>query len=503
MQEAAGGLEDDDGAYDWPPTPDHQDDDGEESVYEDDGDYEDDADELYDDDEERDGLGEEDDDEEEEEDEEEEDEGNEEERLEHQRDDEAMASALISSIQVALPVDQQPALPRGPVRMTDLGFRISQMVIARHTGSSAPVEPDAALADADDGDVLLEKTLSGRRKNKTGVRGRPKKVDFGFGKSTTVKLSPDVAKLMGKANIAYVQRNYSEAIPLFLEVIQQSSSSFEPYHTLGLIYEELGELEKAFGFYLLTANMTSDHGLDLWNKLTEIAVRLGRTREAVFCLSQVLRLGRVVDPRPYWIRSRLYLELRCYRMVVTSFGDLLRRQVGNIEAFQAVARLALRVNLAYDAARLFRSIFSKRPQHVTWSHLNLLCEMYLSTRNWDAVVQAVAEFGPALHRHSRRSLALGSLLADPGLEQIAEGLPVDIRVKLALAYVHGGRDPLPLGLDELALGLDVEQFPDLRLAMGEAFLAVKRHDAALVYLVPLLQHPDVPHPVAASPHACA
>lgn len=435
-------------------------------------------------------------------------------RAQRELDDEAMANAIMTSVEGALgPIASTTATqqPRKTIKMTDLGLHISQMVIMKNRGGADDqVNANRDLSslheveEVEEGeDVLLERTLSGRRRQKTGVRGRPKKVDFGFGRSTTIKLAPETAKLMGQANMAFVQRHYDDAIAALLEVIRQSPSSHEPYHTLGLVYEEKGELGRAFGYFLLSAHLIKGD-LELWNKLTQLAIKLGRRREALYCLSRVLRMGRIADPEPYWVRSRLYLELDSYRSVVWSFLELLQRRASAIEIWQAVARLALKINLAYEAAALFGRLFTEafattrsrsriRPGDVTWSHLNLQLEMFLSCKNYEGAIGAAEQFAPSIWAQSQRTMAADALLAGPpSLESILHQVPLDIHAKLAMAYIGlGSGATLPLGLDNLGSELDVESFGDLRVTLGDAFAGAKLHEKALLCYIPLLESPQV------------
>lgn len=89
------------------------------------------------------------------------------------REEEELANSIIDSIQTALPSSIQPdsTYPKlfvknpGSLRMTDLGFRISQMVLLKQR------EGDVKMATHEDRDepkdILLERHIQGKRKNKT------------------------------------------------------------------------------------------------------------------------------------------------------------------------------------------------------------------------------------------------------------------------------------------------------------------------------------------------
>ena len=47
-----------------------------------------------------------------------------------------------------------------------------------------------------------------------------------------------------------------QAIRLLGEVVRQAPNVPDPYHTMGMVYEEMGEEEKALQFFLIAAHLT-------------------------------------------------------------------------------------------------------------------------------------------------------------------------------------------------------------------------------------------------------
>ena len=58
-------------------------------------------------------------------------------------------------------------------------------------------------------------------------------------------LPPQLTGEMGEANALYASGQYQEAATLLQEVIRQAPQCPDPYQTLGLMYEEMGDVKKA------------------------------------------------------------------------------------------------------------------------------------------------------------------------------------------------------------------------------------------------------------------
>lgn len=272
---------------------------------------------------------------------------------------------------------------KGP-KMTDIGHRISRLVLRQNQQKNPSLQHSFVYDDVHDpnynnidgGDAFLEGSMSLpsssatsgtssksniRRRNKTGIRGRPKKVDYGLGPSSTPSLPPQTARLMGLANQCYVAKKYGEAITHLLEVIKESPESPEAYQTLGLIHEELSELDKAISYYIIAAHLgKKDSEGDLWRRLARLTLMLAshqrestkhpllieshppsdsedgssttstinkdnkRIKEAIFYITKLIRLpSGAGQPEFYWTRARLQIEVGQYTRAIEGFYRLL------------------------------------------------------------------------------------------------------------------------------------------------------------------------------------
>ncbi|KAF9550321.1 transcription factor TFIIIC subunit tfc4, partial [Lunasporangiospora selenospora] len=100
-------------------------------------------------------------------------------------------------------------------------------------------------------------------------------------KKGTIVLSPEVQRLLGLANNAYVNKNYSEAVELFQQVIVKDARVFQAWNIMGVIQEELGNMDKALQLYLVAAHLTPKDGV-LWKKLAGISRELGCNQQALY-----------------------------------------------------------------------------------------------------------------------------------------------------------------------------------------------------------------------------
>ena len=70
------------------------------------------------------------------------------------------------------------------------------------------------------------------------------------------KIPRHLQSKIGEANNLYAFGRHDEAIPLFEQVIREMPELADITHTMSLIYQEKGDLEKSFMFAFLSASET-------------------------------------------------------------------------------------------------------------------------------------------------------------------------------------------------------------------------------------------------------
>jgi general transcription factor 3C polypeptide 3 (transcription factor C subunit 4) len=79
--------------------------------------------------------------------------------------------------------------------------------------------------------------------------------------------SPEVAALIGQANLAYIQSQFAEAIPILLEVIRIDPKIHSAWQTMAVCHQELGNTEQSLQCNLLAAHLDGD--AQTWKDLAQ------------------------------------------------------------------------------------------------------------------------------------------------------------------------------------------------------------------------------------------
>lgn len=216
------------------------------------------------------------------------------------------------------------------VKMTDLGYSQSTLV-------------SQAMASDATQDEYVNYTLKLTKRKKSGVRGRPKKIDAGLGSSKTPTLPAEASRLMGQANAAFVQRDYRASLEHLQQVIRWSPGAPEAYHTAAMCHEEQGNIEKACNYYLLAAHL-DPYSTDRWVKIAELLEELKREKgdthgsyrqQCIYALSRAIKTTLrskqeenelwMGDPWQHpilsmmWERARMWVELQNPLRAIQSF----------------------------------------------------------------------------------------------------------------------------------------------------------------------------------------
>ena len=336
-------------------------------------------------------------------------------------------------------------------------------------------------------DPLLER-FDKTKKRKSRKRGRPKKVEFGFGRSTTHKLSSEASFLMGKANSSFVSHDFATAIEYLYEVIKVSNESPEPYKTLGLIYEELQEFEKSLGLFMIAVHLDPQDS-DTLLKIVNISLRQGKMLEAVYFLKKsITSLGNSSSFELFKKLSSIHISLGDLRKGIFCFCRYLMRAVISEDhaideiAFQTVAQLSIDCNGVEYAISLFERIIEalikKAPLDLSWSPINLLFELLLIQKDYGRLLELLNLY---LESHNLVSLS-NDLFSTLPVDKL-QSLPEDIYCKYAISKILT-ENSSDVDFQRLT-SLDPVIFGDLRVSLANAYIEKALFADAIQMLITL------------------
>lgn len=160
-------------------------------------------------------------------------------------------------------------------------------------------------------------------------RGRPH--------SKKQEYSKELAALVGQANLAYTKKQYSEAVEILHRVIKAAPHAQQPWMTLGMIHEELGDSQKALQSYLVAAHM-SPRDIDQWRRLGSMSVKFGHDSQALYCYSRALIICST-DLEALQARAELFIRRNQLRRAMMDLKNILSVKPYDMTAIRELSRI--------------------------------------------------------------------------------------------------------------------------------------------------------------------
>ncbi|EEC14677.1 conserved hypothetical protein [Ixodes scapularis] len=337
------------------------------------------------------------------------------------------------------------------------------------------------------------------------------------------RLPKDLQGLMGEANLCFARGDHEDAIKMCMEVIRLVPRAPEPFQTLGMLYEEMGDPAKALQFSLIGAHLSPDDA-DEWARLGELSLEQGDVRQATTCYARAVR----ADPSNLDLRLELCTlyeqageqrkALDCCSSLVQQMGPSQGAQC--LQLSRELAKVHHQRGNVAAAINVLQSALTKCPSDIASEDVNMLLELQLGEKLYvDALMvlhthcgvrllplEADKEFSSAISLETGASASLVRTSLDrasrdiiccvvptvspsclPLSCEVPNVLPVDLRVKLVLSLIHLDGQHLVLGLVEQLSTEDPEEVGDLMLDVAEAFLEKASPGRALPLLAQLVE----------------
>lgn len=323
------------------------------------------------------------------------------------------------------------------------------------------------------------------------------------GKRKQNQLPVDLQGLVGEANLCFARGEHEDAIKMCMEVVRLAPMSPEPFQTLGMIYEELGDMDKSLQFALISAYL-SPNDADEWGRLAEMSLERSDIKQALTCYGKAIRC----DPTNIdfmWTRCRLYEQLGDKKKTLEQMHQIakqLKPEDGEL-GFQVARDIAKNL---YDNHQIDQAIatmegaFLKHPNHITSEDVNLLLELQIKQKHYGRSVQLLCDncgvrFDPqfAVASHDNmvpEELACVEAAVAAGVKQassciVPDVLPIDLCAKLIVCMIHLGAHHLLNDLLGTLLQENLEEMGDLYLDVAEAYMLVGMYKEATPLLASL------------------
>jgi tetratricopeptide (TPR) repeat protein len=160
--------------------------------------------------------------------------------------------------------------------------------------------------------------------------------------------SQNTFAIFNKANILCNLDRYVDAIPVYLEYLENESESFESMTYLAECYEKTGDLELARKYYHQAIELAPDFA-DPWFGLGIIALESGLPDDSLIFLRKAVRLD---DENPeiwymlgkaHYVRNEKKAALRCFResLKLDAYYNEVWTEIGRIILYDGLTHKAL------------------------------------------------------------------------------------------------------------------------------------------------------------------
>ncbi|KNA25827.1 hypothetical protein SOVF_002940 [Spinacia oleracea] len=297
---------------------------------------------------------------------------------------------------------------------------------------------------------------SARRRSK-----KPKK--RGRRKGSRNKLSPEITKKIGDANLHYAHGRYEDAISLLTEVVLLAPNLPDPYHTLGLVYNSMGDKKKSIGCYMIAAFLGPKES-SLWKLLVSWSLEQGNIGQAWYCLSKAI----TADPADITLRyhrASLYMEVGDYSKAAESYDQIVQISSDNIEALKTAATLYKRSGQIERSITILEDYLNKHPSEADLTVVDMLALFFIENNSFTKALEHI--------EHAKKACGL------------VKEFPLCLRVREGICHAHLGN----LEKAEICFTLlqreNAEQQVEYIMAVANSFVNLHKHELALKYYLML------------------
>ncbi|KAI0230463.1 General transcription factor 3C polypeptide 3 [Lamellibrachia satsuma] len=311
------------------------------------------------------------------------------------------------------------------------------------------------------------------------------------------KLPRSLQGLMGEANMKFARGETDEAIKMCMEIIRLAPTAPEPFHTLGMLYEEAEQTTKALQYLLIAAHLNPNDAEE-WARLADMCLDQNNVQQALTCYEKAVK----VDPGNiplWWARCDLLEKTGDKKRAMEGYQqilNLLPKDNGE-KYFQLARDMTTNFHTSGDfekAMVTMATAFEIHPTFVSVEDVNLLLELYLALHEYKkAVGTLVRHCGVCLHCSD--GTIVSAHTADDATQDeysvpirctVPDELPVDLRSKFIVCAIYLRYGDCIQELVEPLLSEQPNDVGDLYLDVAEAFMEVGDYKQAKPILASLV-----------------
>jgi tetratricopeptide (TPR) repeat protein len=295
--------------------------------------------------------------------------------------------------------------------------------------------------------------------------------------------------MLGEANMCYVMGDYAEATQKLRELIMRAPDIPDPYKTLGLIHEQLGQKQMALHWYMLAA-LISPNELHLWKTLAMMSKEEHLLEQAAFCFTKAANLDPN-DMNLQWEKGQMYQKIGNLKKAMDAYKLILRVQKNDLEVASALTKILVEMNDVMEALMVMETTFISHlnDYSIDYTHINILAELYILQGRYEDAVKLIEKEGEQV---SMKMMATKQ--QQNGALDTTVTMPIDLVVKLCICYLRLKRyDKGTLFLLELKQK-DPCDYGDLYYDVAETYFDLGKYEEALDVYVALSQNREYNKP---------
>lgn len=326
------------------------------------------------------------------------------------------------------------------------------------------------------------------------------RIDKGAIRRRNLRLSAALLGLMGEANLRFVRGDVETAEKMCHEIIKQVPNAPEPYQTLAQIYEH--DPEKSLQFNLLAAHLGPSDANE-WLRIAALLKEKKDVRQEMVCYSQAIKadpqnldihlkrleLLQTLEGTKYPLTNVNVSRVKCYHKIVTSMPE----SAGEIiMKYTRLATTLYHNNQEIERALAVMAVaYKKCPTQFNLEDINIFLELLMARKQYQTCIEIfISNLGLDIEAEIQTVKNTEGVIEEQTnyLQcSMSQDLPIDLKSKIVICFIHLGSDNLVLTLLNDFLQNDVEKAGDLYMDIEEALSSVGQHELSLRLLEPLVK----------------